>query len=141
MKPMMLTAILKRYMANNDSRENEQVRTLSGSNKFKKDIKTLMVMAEMYCHDHKHIKPENKPLCSECEKIVEYAIARTCSCPYQHKITCDTCTISCYKTGERKAIKSIMAYSGPRMMFRHPLMAIRHLAKQLSNKRNRHGYH
>ena len=113
---------------------NKQTYTSADLVRLKRDVKTLMVMAEMYCHDHKHIKPEKEALCPKCSDLIEYAITRTYSCPRQHKTTCDTCTIRCYKPNKQRAIREIMAYSGPRMIFRHPLMAIRHLAKKFKQK-------
>ncbi len=101
----------------------------------KKDERTLVAMARIYCRGHRHIPDGNNrgSLCGECAETIEYALERTRKCTHDHKGTCDTCTIQCYKPGMRQKIRLIMAYSGPRMIFHHPIMAIRHL------KKKRHG--
>jgi len=56
-----------------------------------------------------------------------YAEKRLEKCPFgEDKPTCANCPIHCYKADRRAQVKSIMRYSGPRMMFRHPLFALRH---------------
>ncbi len=103
----------------------------------RKDERTLVAMARIYCHGHRHIadSSNDEQLCHECFQVVEYALERTKRCPHEHKGTCDTCTIQCYKPAMRQRIREIMAYSGPRMMFHHPLMAVRHLAKKRRSKK------
>lgn len=109
-------------------------RDTTDANRIKRDEKTVMAMACMYCHGHRHIRKPGSPLCPDCTKVIEYAQERTRRCPQQHRGTCDTCTIQCYKPSMRAEIKSIMAYSGPRMLFKHPVMAIRHLLKKRTTK-------
>lgn len=99
----------------------------------KKDELTLVAMAGIYCHGHRHISENG--LCKECSEAITYALERTKRCPHEHKGTCDTCTIQCYKPAMRAEIRKIMAYSGPRMLFRHPAMAIRHLVKKHRSKK------
>lgn len=99
--------------------------------RLERDNKTVVAMAKIYCHDHHRGALRNEQgLCAECAPIIEYAIARTKACPRKHKGTCDTCTIQCYKPEMREKIRAIMAYSGPRMMLHHPIMAIRHVYKK-----------
>lgn len=97
-----------------------------------KDERTLVAMARIYCCGHRHIPDDfnSGPLCGECAETIEYALERTRRCPHDHKGTCDTCTVQCYKPDMRQKIRLIMAYSGPRMIFHHPVMAIRHLKKK-----------
>lgn len=120
-------------MRNNRTINSKQNRLLE------KDKQTLMAMARIYCHGHCHIRgsEEHADLCPECHSIIEYALERTRKCPHEHKGTCDTCTIQCYKPAMRAEIRKIMAYSGPRMMLHHPLMALQHLAKKHRNGRGR----
>ncbi len=93
-----------------------------------------MAMARIYCRGHRHTQGKDG-VCDECRKVVEYSFERTRACPHEHKGTCDTCTIHCYKPEMRAAIRAIMAYSGPRMMFHHPIMAVEHLAKKRKSKK------
>ncbi len=106
----------------------------------KKDERTLVAMARIYCRGHRHVvgstaESTENGLCEECSQAIRYALERTSRCPHEHKGTCDTCTIQCYKPAMRAEIRKIMAYSGPRMLFRHPAMAIRHLAKKRRSKK------
>jgi hypothetical protein len=43
------------------------------------------------------------------------------------KPTCAQCPIHCYKPAMREQIRDVMRYAGPRMLRRHPILAIRHL--------------
>jgi hypothetical protein len=40
---------------------------------------------------------------------------------------CEACPIHCYAKAEREQMREVMRYSGPRMLLRHPVLAIRHL--------------
>jgi len=99
-----------------------------------RDNKTVVAMAQLYCRDHhRGIQGENN-LCPECREVVEYSAERTRRCPHLHKGICESCTIQCYKPEMRAKIRTIMAYSGPRMTTHHPVMACRHIAKKISLK-------
>lgn len=92
---------------------------------------TIRVMTAMYCTSHHHSKSGN--LCDKCTSFLQYAEQRLSNCPYQaEKPTCANCTIHCYKKDMRDLAREIMKYAGPRMILRHPLMALRHL---VDNKR------
>lgn len=81
-------------------------------------------MTLIYCKGHKH----KDPLCDDCKKIVEYAHKRIDNCRLgDEKTFCSKCTIHCFKEDIRNDVKKIMSYSGPRMIFHHPIMAIKHL--------------
>jgi hypothetical protein len=48
-------------------------------------------------------------------------------CPFgAQKPTCANCPIHCYQPAQRAAIRAVMAYAGPRMLLRHPMMALQH---------------
>jgi hypothetical protein len=47
------------------------------------------------------------------------------------KPTCLNCTVHCYLPEMREEIRTVMRYSGPRMMIYHPVLAIGHLADGL----------
>ena len=86
---------------------------------------TMARMVEIYCHarhDHPHAA-----LCADCQEFLDYADVRLEKCPYgEDKPTCANCPIHCYKPGPRARAKMIMRYSGPRMLLRHPYLAITH---------------
>jgi hypothetical protein len=84
-------------------------------------------MMKIYCRGH-HISSSTADLCQECRELRDYAGQRLLHCPFQHdKPTCGNCLVHCYKKSMRDKIKTVMKYSGPRMVYRHPIMAFRHL--------------
>ena len=87
--------------------------------------KTVEAMIRLYCHDE-HQTPAG--LCPECAELQDYAGERLTRCPYQPgKTTCAKCPIHCYKPAMRDEIRAVMRYAGPRMITRHPLLALYHL--------------
>ena len=67
-------------------------------------------------------------VCPECAQLDEYAALRTRRCRKMHvKTSCDACENHCYKPEMRERIRQVMRYSGPRMITKHPVAAIRHL--------------
>ncbi|MFB2831137.1 nitrous oxide-stimulated promoter family protein [Aeromonas jandaei] len=50
-----------------------------------------------------------------------------CRYGHGHKPACANCNIHCYAPAMRKQIQLVMRWSGPRMLLRHPWLAIRHL--------------
>lgn len=66
--------------------------------------------------------------CPECEELLGYAIERLDKCPYREdKPVCSRCPIHCYKPAMRDRVRSVMRLAGPRMLLRHPVLAVRHL--------------
>jgi hypothetical protein len=67
-------------------------------------------------------------LCSECQELMGYALCRLDRCPFGNdKPTCANCPIHCYKPTMRASAKVVMRYAGPRLIFRHPILALMHL--------------
>ncbi|MED5505099.1 MAG: nitrous oxide-stimulated promoter family protein, partial [Pseudomonadota bacterium] len=108
------------------------------------ELKTVKAMVEVYCKDHYGTRGE---LCSECRELLEYAEVRLDRCPYgEDKPTCNQCPIHCYKPEPKEQMRLVMRYSGPRMLLKHPILAIRHLVhekrdvpkKPVANASNRH---
>ena len=91
-----------------------------------RDLKTVAAMVRIYCTG-KHGSTTGA-LCDECGTLLAYADDRLTKCPFEdEKTTCRDCPIHCYRPAERAAMKDVMRYAGPRMLRRHPLLAIRHL--------------
>ncbi|MBS3784403.1 MAG: nitrous oxide-stimulated promoter family protein [Anaerolineae bacterium] len=79
-------------------------------------------------------------LCSECCELLHYAVERLKRCPFEErKPTCADCPIHCYRPAMRDKIRAVMRYSGPRMLFRHPVLAIHHLVDALRKRPIRPG--
>ena len=85
---------------------------------------TVRAMIQIYCKG----THQSKELCEECSGLWEYAEERLEKCPFGvEKPTCENCTVHCYKSDMRQQIREVMRYAGPRMIWHHPVMAIRHL--------------
>jgi len=87
---------------------------------------TITAMVEIYCCNN-HGSPKGT-ICESCSEFLEYAQKRLSHCPFQEqKPTCGKCTVHCYKEEMQDRARRIMRYSGPRMIWNHPLMAFLHL--------------
>ena len=53
---------------------------------------------------------------------------------------CAVCPTHCFQTLMRARIKAAMRYSGPRMLFRHPILALLHQWDSLSKKQKESNY-
>ena len=90
-----------------------------------REQKTIETMIGIYCRGKHERKGE---LCSDCRQLLDYARTRLEKCPFQeNKSTCAKCTVHCYKPEMREKIRVVMRYSGPRMLLRHPVLAVMHL--------------
>lgn len=93
----------------------------------------IHAMIRLYCRKKHGTK--GTQLCSECVAIENYAHSRLDKCPFgDDKSTCRQCAIHCYKPQLREQITVVMRYAGPRMLYHHPIMAMRHLLKELFSK-------
>ena len=95
-----------------------------------KEIVSLMIV--IYCRK----KHGGKTLCSECVALDTYARQRSDECPFMEtKTFCSDCKVHCYKNDMREKIRAVMRFSGPRMIFHHPIMAIRHVIESKKEKK------
>ncbi len=93
--------------------------------RLQREFKTVSAMITLYCRNHRH---GGDPLCGNCRALLDYATRRLFACPFQHeKPTCANCRIHCYKPSMREKIREIMRYAGPRLILRHPFLAVAHL--------------
>lgn len=82
-------------------------------------------MIALYCKK-KH--GTRKELCMDCAALDAYARQRSDKCPFMEtKTFCSNCKVHCYKPDMREKIREVMRFSGPRMIFHHPVAAVRHL--------------
>jgi len=90
-----------------------------------RENKTISIMIDLYCRDN-HGKNIND--CQECTSLLNYALKRIENCPLKdNKPPCSSCHIHCYKKYMREKIRKVMRYAGPRMMVKHPVLAVKHL--------------
>lgn len=93
---------------------------------------TVAFMICLYCKKKHRAKKE---LCPACATLMQYAQQRSDNCPFmESKTFCSNCTVHCYKPEMREEIRKVMRFSGPRMVFYHPVMAVRHV---LESKKRR----
>lgn len=102
--------------------------------RIEREKQTVGQMVAIYCRGHQHAhfgeghSNGRGALCAECTALLEYAHSRLDHCKYgEKKPTCEKCPIHCYKPAMREQIRTVMRYSGPRMLWHHPLAALRHL--------------
>ena len=90
-------------------------------------------MIALYCRKQHHTK---EGLCPPCRELELYAQSRSDRCPrMEQKTFCSNCPVHCYRPDMREQIRAIMRFSGPRMLFYHPIPALRHAAASLLEKR------
>ena len=90
-----------------------------------RERQTVGKMIGIYCRAH---HGGGKALCEECRALYAYAEQRAEKCPFgDEKPTCSQCPIHCYKPQMKERIGRVMRFSGPKMMYRHPVLALRHL--------------
>ncbi|MHA1777687.1 MAG: nitrous oxide-stimulated promoter family protein [Promethearchaeia archaeon] len=101
--------------------------------KIQKEKKTLEIMIQIYCRAKHETRSQ---LCDSCQDIFDYAVKRLNSCPLlENKPTCAKCPIHCYAPEYREKIREIMRFSGPRMLYSHPFLAINHLSDLLKKRK------
>jgi len=86
-------------------------------------------MIAIYCRRH---HPGNEGLCDDCRALLDYARRRLDHCPKgENKTSCRKCATHCYAPSYREKIRMVMKYTGPRMIFHHPVSALRHLLAEM----------
>ena len=67
-------------------------------------------------------------LCAGCSELALYARDRLARCPYgDDKPACMRCPIHCYRPEMRERVRLVMRHAGPKMLLRHPVLALLHL--------------
>ena len=94
-----------------------------------REERTIAAMMEMYCRDHHGgASRDEDGLCGDCAELLAYARVRLDRCRYgTDKPTCAACPTHCYRPVMRERVRDVMRYSGPRMLKRHPVLAVAHL--------------
>lgn len=87
--------------------------------------KTVHALIKIFCRAH---HAPDAALCPECQELEHYADERLSKCPFaENKPVCSRCRVHCYNKSMREQIRFVMRYSGPRLLFRHPLLAFKHI--------------
>ena len=88
---------------------------LSVDEKREREQQIVSKMIDLYCRK-KH-KTKGK-MCPDCQALKDYAELRISKCPFM-----------------REKIREVMRFSGPRMIFHHPIMAVSHLIESNKEKK------
>ena len=92
------------------------------SRRLAREWQTIRAMIQIYCRDHHH-----GALCQECQSLLDYAGLRLDRCQFGvEKPTCAKCPVHCYQKTRREEVRVVMRYAGPRMLWEHPLLSLRH---------------
>ncbi|MCI9003141.1 MAG: nitrous oxide-stimulated promoter family protein [Oscillibacter sp.] len=90
-------------------------------------------MIALYCRKQHRTKGG---LCPKCAELASYARRRVDSCPFmESKTFCSNCHTQCYRVDMRERIRTVMRFSGPRMLLYYPVMTLHHMASVLAEKR------
>ena len=99
-----------------------------GAGRIAEEQQVIRQMIQLYCRK----KEGNETLCDSCRELLEYATQRLDRCHYgAAKPTCRKCPIHCYRRNMKARIQAVMRWAGPRMLFHHPLAAVKHLLREL----------
>jgi len=103
------------------------------------------VMITMYCRRHHGRDGGDETdgagraegdLCPDCAALYSYSQRRLDKCVFQNeKPTCGSCPIHCYRPDMRQRIKLVMRFAGPRMFYKHPMLAILHAIDGMRRKK------
>jgi len=98
-----------------------------------RERRTVAAMIRLFCRAR---HGGGRELCAECDDLLRYTDARLAHCPFHaEKPTCAHCPVYCYAPQQREQICTVMRFAGPRMLWRHPLLALGHLLDSRRNPR------
>lgn len=90
-----------------------------------RERRTIDAMIGIFCRD-RHAGTRGR-LCADCRALRDYAEQRLLCCPFgSEKPTCANCRVHCYSADMRDRVRAVMRHAGPRMLVRHPFLAIMH---------------
>jgi hypothetical protein len=89
-----------------------------------REWQTISAMVHCYCRGH---HATAKALCPECQGLFDYATVRLERCRFgSEKPVCAKCPVHCYQRARREQVRTVMRYAGPRMLWQHPVLSLRH---------------
>lgn len=96
-------------------------------NRIEREKATIRKMIELYCR-HRLKVPAGSGLPEEYSRLADYACRRLDHCRFgEQKKACKSCPVHCYAPRQRRQIREVMRWAGPRMLIYLPREAIRHL--------------
>lgn len=101
---------------------------VSTRNRIEEEKYTVELMVRMYCRH----REGNKELCADCARLLDYARERLDKCRFsENKPSCRKCPVHCYRKDMRERVRVVMRWAGPRMLLYHPVIAVKHLVRDL----------
>ena len=92
--------------------------------RIQREKQTITKMIDLYASGC----PQASPNAEKYRALHRYALKRLDRCAFgEEKPACKQCPIHCYQPAKREEMKQIMRWAVPRMLWRHPILAIRHL--------------
>lgn len=109
---------------------------MNTASKREQEKRIVSQMIALYCRKNHG----SQTLCKECSELNEYARLKSDKCPFMEtKTFCSNCKVHCYNAKMREEIRRVMRFSGPRMIFHHPVATIRHLIESKKEiRKNEH---
>lgn len=102
------------------------------------EVRLVDLMINVYAAAHRDDRARSDAKVLDTEALKTYAHKRIEQCRYRsarEKPFCNVCPVHCYKPEMRQQIRSVMRYSGPRMLFRHPVLSLMHLIGTIRSKK------
>lgn len=115
--------------------KSKNYKTKKIKDKIEKEKSLIFLMIKIFCKsNHKNYNYNN--LCEECIELYNYASGQIDRCRFMEtKTFCSACPSHCYKKDMREKIREVMIFSGKRMIFYRPILALKHLFITLKTKR------
>ncbi len=89
-----------------------------------REWKTMAAMVRCFCRGRHGGQAD---LCPQCRQLLDYATTRLQRCRFvADKPTCANCPVHCYQPHRREQMREVMRYAGPQMLWRHPILSLRH---------------
>jgi len=100
-----------------------------------REMKTLNIIIATFCeYSHPSLPKNENHLCVGCTELLAFAYSRLDRCPFRHeKPACARCYLHCYRCDlpKQALIRRAMRIGGPRLLLRHPVLFLLHLADAL----------
>lgn len=90
-----------------------------------REKKSVKCMIEIYCRS---VHEMRGGICPDCRDMLDYSFNRLDNCRLlPDKPTCARCPVNCFSPAMRERVRAVMRYASPRMIFKHPVMALLHV--------------
>ena len=109
--------------------KKDKAKEIKDKKEEEKDL--VLFMIKIFCK----AKHKNNDLCNECKILYDYAAGQIERCRFMEtKTFCSACPSHCYKKDMREEIRKVMIFSGKRMLFHRPILALKHVFITLKTK-------